>query len=405
MSRKISKNLCLLGLFTWFILQSCGTEIDSRLNSFNTVSPSEITFLDWCAAWQLTCPTGPAENVPDPQKPWTVAEWQSALAVYKALLASPSNSKFLRSDLDDADLVNSMKQLKKEKELSLLKARLDGSKFNAFLAYQGKVVVTAQQPSDFQTKSGLIIHNEGTTSIQVSGDREISTEGVEIRSNAVSSVREILKGFSITAPNVLNLKGSTQTITGVPIKFAFTEILGIDFGNQEGAVPTYKDIVPTIAPLRDWIVKGQRDLDLGPDTFLQLEQNIPVFIPNQNDANMVRSLLKKITRVLSTAESRKTQLIKAEAPQTFSCTANGKIRLDFEKSFGLQNISKLSAESAMVSIFGIKAKLIVGPIQPNFQLTRIDLEPTKIIVRNVPGIGSYTIDMTNQSEQSSMTCQ
>lgn len=382
----------------------CGKDNDSDLLSDSDELRFNITFKQWCQNWNLVCPTGEPENVPSPDAPWTVEQWKAALGIYKAFLESASDLGIKRTELNDPILLGLAKRLKQEKALDLLKARLDGSKFSNISVKSGKIKITASEPADYVTKSHLVVHNDQEVNLSVNSQLELMGSGILLKSQNGAS--DGLKGLSMSAKNVVNILGESQVISQVPIKYSFEEILGIDLGSEEQSNTLgYKEIVPELASIRDWLVKGQRDLDLRKNTITEVAKYVSTLTSNSDDVAMILNIMKKMDRLYSTATSRAKALFTSEANQSFQCVVNKKVQLTFSNQFGLTSLDKLSDVGTSIMVFGVKAKLVVGPVQPSFTLGRIDLEKEKIVVQDVPVLGSYTIDLNNtSSESNTLTC-
>ena len=403
--------LCLIifaGMF-W----GCGDDLTSKLSSpdmsrdisININEPTgDVAFLQWCQNWELDCPTGEPENVPYSQDPWTAEQWKAAVAIHKALLESSSDLAVLRTELDDPLLLRVMRRLKVENEFNSLKARLDVSKFTAVSGKQGKMIVNTAEPTDFIAPSRLVIHNDKEINLSVNAQFDLVINGVALKSQGGTS--DGLKGISITNKNVMNMIGVNQTVADVPIKYSFHDFLGIDFSSSEQIEPPqYNDIVPVLVPVRDWLIKGKRDLDLKKVTISEITKNLIVLMPNVDQISMMTRIMNKTERIYSTAGSRGKVLFSLDAVQPFECILNNKISLTFNQQFGLESLSKLSESTATLTLFGVKAKPMTGPFQPTFDLRRIDLLKDKIVVQDVPIIGSYEIDVNNSSEPTTLSCE
>lgn len=376
-------------------LQGCGASSSSS-DLDEAAQPEVASFQEWCTAWGLTCPTTPPDNVPSADHPWSAAQWQSAFALVKATASSPGNVRITRAELDDQNLATALQHLGGAEMLAQLKQRLDASKVQSVGVTAGGFSLAASAPADFAAQSGLVVHNDVAVTARVTDAFDVAVTGLDVHGQ--TDAADALAGFGVTNVNVLDWRGPSTAVAGVPIKFAFQELAGVELGGDAPtAMPGYQQLQPAMMPLKDWITTGQRDVDLRREAFQAYAQHLPRLVDDQQMATALRYILERVKTVQSTAASRRQKLVQGEATGEIRCNAGDQAQIMIQPQFGITSLTRLSATSSQVALYGIKVKPLTGAIRPTITLNRIDFEPTRIVVRDVPIMGTYVIDMSDSS--------
>lgn len=386
---------CLAGIA---ILLSCG----SAPSLTKTDDVQSLNFKEWCAAWELTCPDGAPGNVPNPDKPWTASQWHDAMAVFGAFYASPSSVVITKDEAASPDLTIVAHQYGADDLLSGLRARLDSMGFQKAQMSATGVSLEASA-ANYVGSSGLVTHNNAEVEVSVASDFHLDPKGLAIGPKNPTALERINEIF-FADTNIVSWTGDNITVSGVPIDFLFEQALGMKF-KMNTSNPKYQDALPAILPMVRWMTTGQRDLDIGEDGFAVLRAHMPSLIDDAEMAKSMTYILQRTTRALSTVATRPQKLMQVTGKSEFECKANNMMNMRFATQFGIKNVVPLGDDGVTMVVYGITASILGESASDRFALSRIDMTPTKMIIYNVPLIGTYTVDMTNPNNQTSkLTC-
>jgi hypothetical protein len=290
--------------------------------------------------------------------------------------------------------------LKQDVALEKLKGHLDSAKFTqaAFGAgrlAKGALTVEFNGENELQTKSALRVRASSRVRLEAE-DGSLRTAGLSLAdgSGAKSST---LEGLAVTETNLLSWTGSTLAVSGVPIKRFLEDVLGV--GLELPSPDTKPDIGATlkvISPIKDWLLKGDRKIVLNDETFRRLADSLPD-LAQGDDQETLAYLLGHLTG-LRAGQTRSGRLIEAKADGQITCNAGNKAQMMLASEFGVRSIDKLSETSVSVTVYGIDARPMMGLIKPLIHLSRIDIEPTRIVVKNVPILGQWAMSFEELSE-------
>lgn len=355
----------------------------------------DSTFQAWCGEWALACPTTPPANVPDPNAPWSDAQWRNAFAILKAVGETPGTVGVTRAELADRALDQVASRMGIATLLQNLRARLDQSHFDHLTLAHGGVELTSAAATDYQTASGLTVSTATGVAMHVEATDDVILTGVTLGSAAGASER--LASWRVTGQNVLSWTGDTRRVNDVPIKFMLDEVTGIDLGTEDIAMPKYVDLQPVIMQLKNWLTTGTRNLELPRSTFSALATNLPPLLKDQPMAIAVGSILRRLKTLTSTALTRQTKLVQGTATGEIHCRAGSMAEMIITSDFGVESLTTDGTNVAAV-LYGIKARPTSGIIRA-FDVRRVSLEPKKIVIRDVPILGTFTLDMTDPDNQ------
>jgi hypothetical protein len=359
------------------------------------------SFAAWCARLGVTCPPPPAANVPDADDPWTADEWRGVLATLRAVATGATHYTVTRAELDDANLTAAAEAFGLGDGLAKLRERLDASGFDHF-DVGDSLKVTADGTNERVAPSGLVVETAEVLDVAVTPADGVAVQGLAV--SGPGGAGSAVTGFDVSGTNVLTFGGPAGDVVDAPIKFLFDEAFGMGTDADAGAeAPDYQDMQPGFVPMKNWLVTGTRDLDLRADEIAAAKAHLPRLIRDQAKRQNVDVLLSVLTSLKSTAASRADKLVQAQARRGFVCVV-GDSELTFATSFGVQNITQ-RGDAANVTLYGVKARRLSGLVRPQFALNRLELQPTKIVIYDVPVIGTFTIDMTDpDSAPSTVSC-
>jgi hypothetical protein len=74
------------------------------------------------------------------------------------------------------------------------------------------------------------------------------------------------------------------------------------------------------------------------------------------------------------------------------------IELTLDRRFGIQNAYTNDKKHAQIDLYGINIKARVG-IPISFNLKRVDVEPSRIVIKGVPVIGEIVIALPEEGKK------
>lgn len=360
----------------------------------------DMDFAAWCQAWQIDCPST-VPDVPNSEAPWSAEQWRALFGVFEGIGLSRSQLVLSSTELNDRGLQAVVNALGLGEHFQRIKTRLDDMNFASIEVQpgkrsagsgkiQGRLNIVSTAPSTLVGDSGLTM-NQGTNfSLSIAPDRSIALAGLELGSRTTRAVERV-QTLAVEEANVLTMNTAKASISGVPMAYIAEEYLHLEDGQLPEPQLRYGDLIPVGYQFYTWLTTGIRDIDLGSVTMQRLASELPILLP-ELDAG-VPTLLKAITSVKSTRATRASQFIKAETRGPVQCQVGDKLEINIEREFGIRTLTRLDATSFRITVYGIKVKPLNMPIQPNFRLNRIDFEPTRIVIRDVPVLGQYVFEM------------
>lgn len=384
--KALSHALVLLGL-----LHGCGTSPEPSLS--RTKANVLVPYDQWCEGWGLTCPTGDAANVPSQEHPWTKAQWKNAFAAAEAVVGSPSDVRFSRADADDAALKQALDAFGLGDLLVQVKHRIDAAGLDELKFGGGALTFSAQRESSYQAPSGLVVASQRSATLRFDPHGDVAVDGFSLRSQR--GVAEPLQGFSVSDVNLMEWRASpSKKYADVPIQFFLDNILGIDLNAIHGDAST-STFLNALAPLKDWLTAGQRDLSLGGPVFPALAANVPALLSDANDRAATKYILEHLTKLESTAAMRGAALARGESSSEIKCRLNNEAIIMVDTHFALTKVERLGDKKARAQLQGVRARPLRGLIRPTIQIATLDVTPDRIIIRDVPVIGTYEIDLND----------
>lgn len=378
-----------------FLAQACsnGVTPDASTPQARVIKP----FTAWCADWQLTCPTGAAPDMPSEGSPWTPEQWRSLMGAVRALTHDQVDVVVTRQELEDPDLVQAADLVGAGRLFASFKKLISDTGLSDARIGGGKVGLSFTGSGARQGVSGLQVRYEPATSLSVEEDRSIAVSGVAIESG--HAARESVTGVAFTGKNIVDWKyPSGSKVIDAPIKFVFDEVVGVDFAVDSDVDPEYAEIVKALGTLERWIKSGRREVALSRPTFEALEANLPALFDEPRHKNTVKYLFGRLVKLSSHEATRAQRLATGEASASISCALRGRAEITTSRNFSVDSMEPLRSGGVRLRFTGVSARPLRGLIRPTLSMRTLDLEPTKIVIHDVPVLGTYAIRMDDPSD-------
>jgi hypothetical protein len=390
------------------LLGACGTDNSSAsLQDTPSGNPLKelrtLSFTEWCTEWKLTCPTGTPVDFPVPGKPWNAEQWRQLLLVAQDFSESQSSIVFSRNDLTDKNMTLIAQAMNLQTEVEKIRAHMDTNSWKSLTLGQGQPIVATFETAGSSTlAAGLTLNHE----VQV---QALLTSGVVTVSGATMSSQatgtsESLSGIRVESPNRLELAGQTTAMSQVPMDFFLEQLLGTPV-TPPTTPPDLAQTLRVVAPLRALLVSNERKIHLESRFFSTLAAAAPYLIDLSWHPEMpksIQTMLTSIERADSGWDSGAKDLLRAQLKPTkrLKCRIEGApVVLEIAKEFGLTDFGNTETGAAFVEMFGIRTKIdLPGPLDPAFNITRMEFTDKKITIKNVPVIGEYSMKLPQNND-------
>ena len=401
--------LCMLVVF----LGGCGDKgLTGRDALLQTAQTDTVAFAAFCHNWGLACPEGTAPNFPDAHAAYTVQQWQALSAIGAAFLNGSGEVTITRDEIEADTLGHVVNELGLAKWYDQLVGRIKTLGWRDGGIGGGAVRASFDAPTVYTGKSGAQYSLADTLQIGVDPQAALKFSGMKV-SSANGAESQAVETFSVTAANVGRLALDPLAVDGVPLAFLADETLGgIDLGGLKGANLDMQKMARAMRPLFDWINQPGRNVILGEDFFGVARQKVPQWISGETAQNVLYPMTAALTSLAMHLGSTDQELFSIGQLKTAKLVCDmtqgsQKITMKFDSSFGLKSYEPLDDDAVRLELFGIKAT-VSSAMGMTITLGRIDITPEKIVIYNVPIVGTYEMklaDMKKSDEKSSFVCK
>ncbi len=390
------------------ILAGCGSLERQELSSSSQAATTTLGFRQWCQSWGLSCPQGPAPNVPLKDTPWSVSQWTAAAKMMTSLLNGPSQIQVTRAELDEEALQQAVAALEMDKWYDQLIRRVDTYKWQELVSGPGLVESFSAAPVTTTAASGLKMSAETTTEMAFCADPVIQLKGFSAAS-PFSGETAALQWVAVSATNVMDVRLGSLLVTAVPIDFVMREILGdLDVDGLMEMKLSLGKVVKALGPLMTWMSKPTRNLELDQEFFAVARAELPGLIPAEQEAKA-----EGLYPALDALQSLRTSAVTGQnllsavqlAGAALSCDMESgtlKAKVKLEREFGIKRFYTVSADTSGFEVYGMKVS-IPSAFGATIAMKRVEFSPEKIIIRDVPIVGKVELKMADLGDLSAAT--
>jgi hypothetical protein len=375
----------------------------------------KISFSQWCERWGLSCPTKTHVNEFESvnlQGGQIEASDDEALADSRQLKRWQAISKLVTQfstsgsqlSIEDTELSNAktrllMTQIGLQDVYAELLDLIQRARVRkVFLDSEGKLRFESRLASGafsgiIRGRSGLkwLFENQGTMAVDAASG-QYSFEGLSFAAaNGVSS--ESFRFLSFNDADQSHWAGRELTVTHIPAGFIARDL---PVRWEKLSEIQREKLLRGTTELRNVLLNSNRNIRLNRSFFDTAARAMPVFI---NDSKLLPALTTltdalgglEIKAPLGNAPIAQVNLEKANGlmcRMEMSGTPTMEFYLD--KNFGVQNVFTNEKFNAQIDLYGITVKAKAG-ISVSFKLRRVDVEPTRIVVKGVPVVGEVVI--------------
>lgn len=389
-----------------------GSAPDERNSSIQSVNEDslpldveKISFSQWCERWGLSCPkqTSDVDGLGESQES---LRWQAIAQLFERFMTSGSNFSLEESELSSGktrilltqmglqDVYGDVLNVLRQSGLKKVVIEPDGK-----IRFEARVGVNGQAGT-VRGNSGMkwTFKNQGQVSVGTGGQYLFNGLLFAAANSFESDVFGRL-GFNDQDKTIWS--GSNLAVTHVPDGFFIRDVpVRWEKFSELKRAP----VLRALTELRDLVFIQGRNIKVNKSFFDNAAQHIPLFVEDDKLVTPITRLTDALGGLEMKAPTTGSALaqVTLERASSIVCriemTGTPAIELTLDRRFGVQNAYTNEKSNAQVDLFGINIKARVGlPIA--FNLKRVDIEPTRIVVKGVPVIGEIAIPLPEEGQK------
>ena len=376
-------------------------QVKSRLGAYT----EKISFDEWCERWGLTCPVKDDDtqfNSVDTfvSESKELRQWRVIANLLEKAVQSGSDFAIEQQELNSAKVRIFMRQLGLgDVHGDILEALSKSGIKKVALEPSGRVRFQARETASGQ--SGVLRGNSGLNWIfSSSGEFSIGPQsqylfnGLQFAAaNALESDEFGTLGY--TDDDKIVWSGQNLAVTNIPDDFLIKDVpvRWEKFGDLQEEV-----LIRNISEARNIALANNRNLKLNSRFFDAAASHAGEFTDDPKIQRALKQLLDSFGLFEMRQSTASTALanISLQQAERMGCRIEMSgvpaIEIGLSRHFGIQNIFTNEKKNAQIDLYGINIKVRIGfPI--SFNLKRVDVEPTKIVIKGVPVIGEISIPL------------
>ncbi len=377
----------------------------SRVQSELGAYTEKISFDEWCERWGLTCPvidessaiTSSEETLSESKE---LRQWRVIADLLEKAVQSGSDFAIEQQELNSAKVRIFMQQLGLgDVHGDILDALSRSGIKKVAIEPSGRVRFQARETVSGQ--SGVLRGNSGLNWIFASsGEFSVGAQsrylfnGLQFAAaNALESDEFGTLGY--TDDDKIVWSGQNLAVTNIPEDFLIKDVpvRWEKFGDLQEDV-----LIRNITEARNIALANNRNLKLNSRFFDTAASHAGEFTDDPKIQRALKQLLDSFGLFEMRQSTSSTALanISLQQAERMGCRIEMSgvpaIEVGLLRNFGIQNIFSNEKKNAQIDLYGINIKVRIGfPI--SFNLKRIDVEPTKIVIKGVPVIGEISIPL------------
>jgi|GEM_PF-676440 len=383
------------------------SKLSSLKGSENNLALEKLSFAQWCKRWGLTCPKSadiahetPSEFQADSKD---IQQWHAISELVGKAIGSGSNFALESSELNSARIRIFMAQIGLNEVLSDINELLSKSGLKKVgLEPAGKLSFEARTGWNGNTGlAGTVRGRSGMKwSFESAGEFLVGDSGQYLfkglRFSAASSFESDYFGVLTRNDEDKTMwSGESLAVSHVPDGF-FIKDIPVRWEKFNDL--NRETLITNATEARNIVFNGTRNLRLNSAFFDTAAKHMPLFVEDPKVVNAATQLANAFGTLEMKASSPTSPLaqLTLEKANAVVCriemTGTPALEVTLDKRFGVQNIFNNEKSAAQIDLYGINIKAKVGlPI--SFNLKRVDVEPTRVVVKGIPVIGEISIPL------------
>jgi hypothetical protein len=362
-----------------------------------------MDFSEWCQEWGLRCEAPPQI----PASPFSYAQLQSVYAIADTFLKGESRVAFRASDFRTQSMREAFSKFLQPSLYNQTSYKLSELGFVDFgMSGEGAMQLAFDERTYF-APSGLQWQPQKSVQISLNENSRLLFSGVQVK-NPGGTQSAWLAGSQITESLYVNLEFDSLMVSSVPQWFFVREFLsGID-PVEPKEVP-FQNMGVGANRMLQTLLSTEQKVILGANFLRALRNDFDVLFPKPQDPALWHSSVKKIlgslTEVRADVGLGKAQLSASlAAREKLVCKMIGApILLEIRNSVSMRLPVQKQDNMVAMEFSGIAAKIdLPGGMDPGFELSRVEFTGEKVVIKGVPLIGQYAVDLAKQPPNQKM---
>lgn len=369
----------------------------------------KIFFEQWCARWGLNCSqadSGKFSADGEFEQSDDVLKWKAIAELFEKAIASGSNFSLEEKEFNSARVRIFLNQIGLGEVnadflevLSKSGLKRVGLEPSGKLRFEGRTTLNGQSGS-VRGKSGMIwaFANEGEFSVGSAG--QYLFKGLKF-SAAKSFESDDFEQLNFNDADQTTWSGKNLAVTHVPDAF-FIKDLPVRW--EKLSDWKQEVLIRNATEARNIVFNAARNFHLNSGFFDTASKHTNLFVDDAKIAGAVKVLVNSFGSLEVKAPTSSTPLAQLALQQAGSVvcriemSGTPAIDITLDKRFGVQNVFTNEKTNAQLDIYGINIKARVG-IPISFKLKRVDIEPTRIVVKGVPVVGEISIPLPTDDKK------
>lgn len=390
-------------------LQDDNSQIFSLQEELSQAALEKITFQTWCDRWGLVCPKEqPAVNLDDPdfQESKDVLKWKAIAELLEKAMSSGSNVSLEQQELNSArfrifmaqvgwsDVLSDMLDVMSKTGLKKIALEPTGR-----VRFEGRTTLNGQSGA-VRGNSGMkwAFANEGEFSVGAAG--QYLFKGLEF-SAASSFESDEFSSLNFNDSDKTLWSGNNLAVTHIPDGFFIKDVpvRWEKFNDVKQDV-----LIRNATEARNIAFNANRNFRLNSTFFDTAAKHVALFVDDAKINVAVRQLVNAFGSMEMRLPTSTTPMAQVSLQQANSVvcriemSGTPAIDVTLDRRFGVQNLFTNEKSNAQIDLYGINIKARVG-IPISFNLKRIDIEPTRIVVKGIPVVGEISIPLPGSDKK------
>ncbi len=389
-----------------FFLSSCsGSHVSTSQVLDETQTKPTLAFAEWCATWRLQC-EAPAV-LPKPMM--TLEQLQTGFSLFNELLNTPMHFGFSAQDWKSSNMKEAFQSFSLSKSYEELTRTMDNVGFLGFVAEGDGRVQLNFVGKEFFGPSALRWHLAPFAEVSFGNLGSSHFSGWMIQNPAGQEVAQLLAAQA-TSEDTFALEWDLFRVEDVPLWFVSREIVsGISIPVVQ-KVP-FQNLGVGLNRLLKVALEKRQEVAVPKSVLNSLKTNFDVLVPQPQKSPLfwhdsLKTILAKLEKFSVVAGDGKAELSGQLVGKDFLyCTIEGTpMAMEVRKDFGMSIPVQVAPDRVVMSFRGIAAKLnILG--KPGFNLSAVEYTGDKMIIKGVPLMGEFTVDVTKNAEKMDLKCR
>jgi hypothetical protein len=387
------------------LLISCSDSyLSTSLVSDETETKPTLSFAEWCSGWGLRCE--PPSVLSKPAA--TLKQVQSGFSVFNGFLNSSMSVGFSLEDWKSPRMKEAFDSFLIPKTYEELSLAMDNVGLLGGVASGDGRLRLEFSGKEYEGPSALRWKFAPSAEVSFGDSGDVHFSGVLIQNPSGSEGVNVLR-TQATSADTFVFESNLFRVEKVPLWFLSREVFS-GFSIPKMQKIPFENFGVGLNRLLKVVLAKPQSISIEKSVLNSLENNFDVLVsqPQKSERfwhGSVKTILKKLEKMSVVATDGKAdfsgQLV---GKDLLHCAIEGTpMTMEIRKDFGVLIPVQTASRSVVMSFRGIAAKLnILG--KPGFNLSTVEYTGEKMIIKGIPLIGEFAVDITKNIEKMDLKC-